>query len=241
VRRGADGAVEFLGRVDAQVKIRGFRVEPGEIDAVLETHPAVRRALTVMRSEENAPSRLVTYWVPADGALPAAQELRQFLTSRLPPYSVPADFVSLSEIPLTANGKVCVGALPAPSAQAADAAIPPRCPLDELLAGLWTDVLGREDLGIGDDFFALGGQSLQAAHLISRLQRIFPAERALLAMFYQHPTIAGFADALLASELGPEYALTLADVPSRVDALEDGEIHALLGSGADTAAPQHVG
>ncbi|HEU0052142.1 MAG TPA: amino acid adenylation domain-containing protein, partial [Longimicrobium sp.] len=157
-----DGAVEPAGRVDGQVKVRGFRVELGEIEAALAKHPSVGEAVAAARGE--GPDRaLVAYAVPREGAEIEAEALRAHLKSILPDYMVPAAFVAIAAVPLTANGKVDRRALPEPGPAAADSrSAAPRTPTEEILAQIWAEVLRVESVGVDDDFFALGGHSLLA-------------------------------------------------------------------------------
>ena len=189
-----DGGIEFLGRMDHQVKIRGFRIEPGEIEAALSTHDAVRDAVVVARDE-----RLVAY-VAADGS-PTTTELRAHLAAKLPGYMVPAQFVALDELPLTPNGKVDRAALPAPEGRPELEAVytAPRTPVEEVLAGIWCDVLGLERVGVHDDFFDLGGHSLVATQVVSRARAALSVELPLKALF-ESPTVAGLAAIAIGSE-----------------------------------------
>ncbi len=195
VRRRPDGAVEFLGRVDRQVKVRGFRIEPGEIEEGLRRHPELVDAVAVVHGSGSEEKRIVAYVVPADpGAPPASDELRTFLEQRLPPYMLPAVFVPLAELPLTANGKLDRRALPDPDAERADWAggyVAPRTPLEEAMAGIWSEVMGLAEVGIHDDFFELGGHSLLGTLVISRVIETFEVELPLQSLF-ANPTIASF-------------------------------------------------
>ena len=186
-RLSADGRIEFLGRMDRQVKIRGFRVEPGEIEAALTRHPEVAEAVVVVR-EEGMDRRLVAYVVPRDGKQP---DLRRFLEPILPAPLIPSAFVFLPELPLTANGKVDRSALPAPEVRVAKGRSP-EGPIEELLAGLWEEVLGIGRVGAEDDFFDLGGHSLLATRLVSRIREAFQVELPLSDLF-QEPTVAAVA------------------------------------------------
>ncbi|MCY1078492.1 non-ribosomal peptide synthase/polyketide synthase [Archangium lansingense] len=207
VRLLADGSVVFLGRVDAQVKVRGFRVEPGEIQAVLLSHPAVREAAVLAR--EDAPGgsrRLVAYVVPgsAQGVEPRA--LHRFLADRLPEYMVPSAFVVLERLPLTPNGKVDRRALPAPSEVqgAVDAShVAPRGPVEELLASLFGELLGVPRVGAHDSFFELGGHSLLATRVVSRILATFGVVLSLRE-FFEAPTVARLAERISAAHLLPE-------------------------------------
>ncbi|HEU4882248.1 MAG TPA: amino acid adenylation domain-containing protein [Longimicrobium sp.] len=192
--------LEYIGRTDFQVKIRGFRVEPGEVEAALGTHPAVREAAVAVRGE-GAERRLVAYVVPVDagGADPAT--LRTHLAANLPEYMVPAAWVVLEAMPLTPSGKVDRRALPAPDATAAAAnRVPPRTPAEELVAGIWERILGVRP-GVHDNFFDLGGHSLRATQVVSRLREAFGADLPLRALF-EAPTVSGLAERAVAARAG---------------------------------------
>jgi amino acid adenylation domain-containing protein len=197
VRALEDGYLEFLGRVDDQVKIRGYRVEPGEIQSVLGTHAAVRQCAVVARSSGDD-HELVAYVVPEGDA--SADELRAFLGESLPAYMVPAKFVSLSALPLTASGKIDRRALPDPAEfELAAEYVAPRTPLEEELARIWADLLGVNRVGVHDDFFALGGHSLLATQAVIRIRNTI-ADIELHSIF-DAPTVATLADAIVAAEL----------------------------------------
>jgi amino acid adenylation domain-containing protein len=191
-----DGAIDFLGRIDQQVKIRGFRVEPGEIEAALSEHPAVRAAAVVVAGEGET-RRLVAFCSPQEPEADAA-ELRRFLLQRLPEHLVPSAFVILPELPLTPNGKVDRRALVRLGVPEEDVREPGRAvPLDpvrELLAGIFSDLLGiaAGKIGAEDDFFERGGHSLLATRLVSRVREVFRIELPLRAVF-ESPTVAGLA------------------------------------------------
>src|SRR6266852_4733381 len=187
-----DGVLEFVGRADHQVKVRGFRIEPGEIEAALVGHAGVSQAVVVARSDRAGVSQLVGYVILAAGAAADAAALRAHVGARLPDYMVPSAIVFLDRLPLTANGKLDPGALPAPEVRASVLRLA-RNPREELLCALFAEVLGLERVGIDDDFFALGGHSLLATRLISR------ARKAGLAItpraVFEHQTVAGLAGA----------------------------------------------
>jgi amino acid adenylation domain-containing protein len=202
-----DGNLEFLGRLDDQVKLRGFRIELGEIGAALGQHPQVRQAVVLLREDRPGDKRLVAYVVPRGEARPTAAEFRRFLGQQLPEYMIPTAFLFLSDLPLTTNGKVDTRALPAPEmdrAEPADAFAEPRTRAEEVMAALWADALGVERVGIHDDFFALGGQSLLATLVISRVRATFGVELSLRVLF-ETPTVAtlveGIESALRSSAL----------------------------------------
>ncbi|MBB4133435.1 non-ribosomal peptide synthetase, partial [Xanthomonas sp. 3075] len=193
----ADGLLEFLGRNDAQVKIRGFRIEPGEIEAALRACAGVHEAVVIAR-DDTGDKRLVAYLVGDTSAVdPAA--LRTQLAARLPDHMLPAAYVQLDALPLTPNGKLDRAGLPAPDAQALDlqAHVAPQGELEQVLATLWSELLGVEQVGRNDDFFALGGHSLLAVKLIERLRRL--GWQMDVRSLFSSPTIAGLGDHLYSS------------------------------------------
>jgi acyl-coenzyme A synthetase/AMP-(fatty) acid ligase/acyl carrier protein len=209
VRWLPEGVLEFLGRLDQQVKVRGYRIEPTEVEAALGEHPAVREAAVVAQEDPIGEKYLVAYVVPRDegGSLPAG-ELRRFLQGRLPGYMVPAAFVVLGALPLTANGKLDRAALPTPAPSAGaglelDAAfVAPRTTAETVLAAIWAESLGVSRVGIHDDFFALGGHSLLATQVVSRIRDKLGAE-VPLRLFFERPTVAGLAGVIDQAVDGP--------------------------------------
>ncbi|MBB4635035.1 non-ribosomal peptide synthetase [Longimicrobium terrae] len=188
MRWRAEGTLEFVGRLDDQVKIRGFRIEPGEVESVLAAHPDVREARVIVREDQPGEKRLVAYVVgDAD-----ADTLRADLRRGLPEYMVPAAFVAVASLPLTPSGKLDVRALPAPEMVQEDRYAAPRTPVEEVLAGIWSALLGVERVGIRDNFFEMGGHSLLATRVISRVRAVLGADLPLRALF-EKPTIAGLA------------------------------------------------
>ncbi|XRQ14395.1 amino acid adenylation domain-containing protein [Actinomadura welshii] len=210
VRRRPDGNLDFLGRTDDQVKIRGYRVEPAEVGAALEEHPAVAHAAVVAdTSGPGGMKRLVGYVVPESppaGADDLTAALRASLKERLPDYMVPAALVPVERLPLTVNGKLDVRALPAPAVTAAAASRPPRTPAEEALCGLFGELLGVDGVGIDDDFFDLGGHSLLATRLIGRARALLGAELAIRDLF-EAPTVAELAGRAAAAGGGARPAL----------------------------------
>ena len=192
----ADGQIEFLGRLDDQVKLRGYRIELGEIEAVLSQHEGVREVVVIARNDAGGERQLVAYVICADsGPTPSASALRAFLKEKLPDYMLPASFVVLEALPLTANGKVDRQALPAPDGARADldrAFVAARTKTEEVLAGIWSRLLGRERVSIHDDFFELGGHSLLGMQLISRVREAMNVELNVRALF-DAPTVCAFA------------------------------------------------
>ncbi len=199
-----DGSVEFLGRVDFQVKIRGFRIEPGEIEAVLRSHPGVGEAVVVARDQ-----RLVAYIVARRGAEDLdGTRLRSFLRERLPDPLVPTAWVFLPALPLTPNGKVDRKALPPPEGTpVARTPTAPRTPTEGVLASLWADVLGLDRVGVLESFFELGGHSLLAIQIVSRVMDSFGVALSL-RQFFEQPTIAGLTEVVdAAQDLGEARAV----------------------------------
>jgi amino acid adenylation domain-containing protein len=185
----AEGKLEFMGRLDDQVKIRGFRIEPGEVESAVSVYPGVRQARVIVREDQPGDKRLVAYVVgsvEADG-------LRAHLRQSLPEYMVPSAFVSLDVLPLTPNGKLDRKALPLPElASAEEAYVAPRTPTEEVLAGIWAEMLGRERVGVEESFFDLGGHSLLATRVISRIREVFGVELPLRAVF-ERPILSELA------------------------------------------------
>jgi amino acid adenylation domain-containing protein len=183
-----DGRLGYLGRADQQVKIRGFRIELGEIESVLRSHPGVHEAVVVVKERENGDKGLLAYVV---GERTTGQDLRSFLREHLPEYMVPAQVMHLESMPLSANGKINRRALPEPESfdQGRENAAPPCTATEEILATLWSAVLGHEMLDREANFFELGGHSLLATQVMSRIRQIFGVELPLRT-FFEEPTLA---------------------------------------------------
>ncbi|HET8843638.1 MAG TPA: amino acid adenylation domain-containing protein [Ktedonobacteraceae bacterium] len=193
-----DGNLEFLGRLDHQIKIRGMRVEPGEIEAILTTHVAVREAVVTLHKENANSPLLVAYVVPREGASLTAKELRHFLEAQVPAYMVPTAFVLLASLPLNHNGKVDRQALPLPDGELESREsvfVGPRTPLEEKLVAIWSQLLWVKQIGVYDNFFALGGHSLLGAQLIALIRNEFQVELTHFEIF-ENPTIAGQAETI---------------------------------------------
>ncbi|MFP2903247.1 phosphopantetheine-binding protein, partial [Corallococcus sp. 4LFB] len=189
----ADGQLEFLGRNDNQVKLRGFRIELGEIEAALARQPGVREVAVLVREDVPGDKRLVAYLVLAPEA-PSVSELRRALQQQLPGYMVPAHLLPLDALPLTPNGKLDRRALPAPDARPSldTGFIAPQSALEVQLASAWQAVLRLDKVGIHDNFFDLGGNSLLATQVVSRL-RDQSAISVPLHVLFQAPTLSGLA------------------------------------------------
>jgi amino acid adenylation domain-containing protein len=192
-RRLENGELEYLGRIDDQVKLRGYRIELGEIEAVLTGHPDVSECAVIVREDIPGDKRLVAYVVTDQ---PTTDHFRTHLKRHLPDYMIPAHFTQLPKLPLTANGKIDRNALPAPDLEASDARpqqLAPRTPTESRIATIWGEALGIPSPGIHDNFFDVGGHSLKAAEIITKLRSALEVDVAMRHLFEQ-PTIAGLAE-----------------------------------------------
>jgi aryl carrier-like protein len=194
VRYLADGELEYLGRLDQQVKVRGHRIELGEIEVVLGQHARVRQSVVIAREDVPGQKQLVAYVVSEGEPEVSSTELRSYLKEQLPEYMVPAFFVALTELPLTPNGKVDRRALPGlehTRAQSEESYVAARTPVEELLAAIWCEVLGLEQVGVHDNFFHLGGDSILSIQVISKARQA--GFQLTPKQLFQHPTIAQLA------------------------------------------------
>ena len=197
----ADGVLDFVGRADTQVKLRGLRIEPGEIEAALTQHPDVAQAAVVVREDQPGQRRLVGYVVASAAASPDSAALRAHVGQRLPDYMMPSALVVLERLPLTASGKLDRRALPAPAAASGEGWRAPRSPHEEVLCGLFAEVLGRDRVGIDESFFALGGDSIMSMQLVSRARRagLLLTPRAV----FEHQSVAALAAVAVAAAAEP--------------------------------------
>ncbi|MFI2411781.1 amino acid adenylation domain-containing protein [Streptomyces sp. NPDC018947] len=214
VRWREDGLLEFVGRTDNQVKLRGFRIELGEIEAVLAGHDAVGQVAVVVREDRPGVRHLVGYAVPAADATLDTEELRTWAAERLPEYMVPRPIVALDALPLTTNGKLDARALPAPE-HTEEETRGPRTPHEELLCGLFAEVLGLETVSVHDNFFERGGHSLLATRLVSRVRSVLGVELPIRRVF-EDPTPAALAGRLTDTPAATRPALRPAHRPERV-------------------------
>ena len=190
-----DGTLDVVGRLDDQLKIRGVRIEPGEVTAVLQEHPAVKACIVRGHEDARGENALVAYVVIAPDCHVTIGELRSYVGERLPAALVPSRWIFLNDLPRLPNGKVDRSALPVPAEGRQDLALPhvaPRTPIESRLAGIWQEVLGIEAVGIHDNFFDVGGHSLKAMQLTSRVDRAFGVSLPLRRIF-EAPTIAELA------------------------------------------------
>jgi amino acid adenylation domain-containing protein len=189
-----DGNIEYLGRIDNQVKVRGFRIELGEIEAVLLSHPQVREAVVLVNESDHTENRALVAYIVLNDPTCATQSLREFVKRQLPDYMIPAYWLILDNLPLTSNGKIDRRALPLPNPELNRSVdyVPPDNPTQEAIAAIFGQVLKLEKVGIYDNFFEIGGNSLQATQVISRLRESFALELPLRRLFEQ-PTVADLA------------------------------------------------
>ncbi|WP_405901944.1 amino acid adenylation domain-containing protein [Streptomyces sp. NBC_00656] len=195
VRRGTDGTLHYLARADQQIKLRGHRIEPAEIETVLRADPSVGTACVLVREDLPGDRTLTAYVVPAPGHTPEPGPLAAHLALHLPAYMVPAVIQPVDALPLTPNGKLDRAALPAPATLSGTTGRKARSALEEILAGLFADVLGVPRVGVDDSFFALGGHSLLATRLVGRVRTALDTETEIRTLF-ENPTVAALAAAL---------------------------------------------
>jgi surfactin family lipopeptide synthetase A len=213
---GHDGKIEYLGRIDAQVKIRGFRVELGEIEAAIALQPGVKQTVVIAREDNPGDKRLVAYVVLHPGQIIASREIRQFIGQKLPEYMIPRAFVVLETFPLTPNGKIDLNALPAAEFTrdlVVETFVPPRNSVELQLTKIWQEVLGIEGVGIRDDFFELGGESLQAVRLFTEIEQQFQ-QKLFLSTIFQASTIEQLARVLEEKESLPDSSYLVPIQPS---------------------------
>jgi amino acid adenylation domain-containing protein len=237
-RYWADGTIEYLGRSDHQVKLRGFRIELGEIEHRLHQHPQVQAVAVILREVTPGDQRLVAYVVGKEQESQAepnseglsVSELRSYLAQSLPEYMVPSAFVVLEQLPVTSNGKLDRRALPDPGGARPDLTPPfvaPRTATEEVLAGIWAEVLGLEKIGIHDNFFELGGHSLLATQVVSRTSSVFQVQLPLRQIFEQ-PNVAGLAALILQHADNQTRIEKTAQLWLRLAALSEDEVETRL-------------
>jgi amino acid adenylation domain-containing protein len=227
-RKRADGTLEYLGRNDRQVKIRGFRVELSEIEARLVEHPEVAQVAVIAQPGSAGDAQLGCYIVRVGGRTPSTDELRNFLKQRLPEYMMPAAFMQIDKMPLTANGKLDREALP-PIEQDRyrDAEAEPQTPTEKELAAIWCELLGRERVGADKSFFEMGGHSLLATQLSSRVRDVFQVELKLRD-YFTYPTIKEMAERIDDAILALSDSLQLETVFNDLQGMSDAEATARL-------------
>jgi acyl carrier protein len=219
------GCLVYKGRKDSRVKVRGYGVEIAEIEMALLNHPDIREAIVVARQNELGESRLVAYFTSIDHRELNASDLRTFLKEKLPDYMIPSDFVILDRIPLGPGGKVDRKALAAPDnsrPQLASTYISPKTPIEVQLAKIWSDLLDIDRVGINDNFFDLGGHSLTASRVISRVIQTFRLNLPLKLLF-DSPTVAEMASVIAANQAKLATRDELKRMLSNVEAMSDEE------------------
>jgi acyl carrier protein len=196
VRWTRDEQIDFLGRIDGQVKLRGLRIELGEVESALLTHPSVRMATVLLRPDRRGEKQLVGYFTSVGLPAPSEGELRRHLGEQLPEYMVPTAWVALDELPLTAARKIDRAALPAPDHDAGDKVrhyIPPATPVEARVAEIFAEVLSLARVGADENFFELGGNSLQAMRVVSRINKAFRV-KVTIRMLYGTTTVRAIAE-----------------------------------------------
>ncbi|HJP95209.1 MAG TPA: amino acid adenylation domain-containing protein [Pyrinomonadaceae bacterium] len=230
VRYLANGQLEFVGRRDQQVKVRGFRIELGEIETALREHERVREAVVAAYAETNGDTRLTAYVVPATEQPPTGSELRAFLKEKLPEYMMPHLYRFLDQLPLTAQGKVDRLALRRPEGTERELDVPfvaARNAVEEVLSGIFAEVLNVERVGVNDNFFELGGHSLLATQLVSRVRKAFQPDLPLRKVF-EAPTVASLAAFLIAGEPSPGEFERRAETLRSIESLSTDDLEELL-------------
>ncbi len=190
-RYRSDGVIEFIGRRDEQVKIHGYRIELGEVEAILQLNPGVRAAVAVVREGRGGEPRLVAYVVPAGEGTVTGRALREYLQAHLPAAMVPSEFILLDTLPLSPNGKVDRQALPLPALVSQQSYQSPSAPIERTLAEIWAQVLGLDRVGIHDNFFEIGGDSIQSMRIVAKARQAGLSLQP--ALLFQYPTIADLA------------------------------------------------
>lgn len=226
----SDGKIEFLGRADQQVKLRGHRIELGEIEAALDTHPAVLQSAVVLQENARGEKRLIAYIVFEPGSSLTVSLMREFLKDRLPDYLIPSVLMPLDAMPLTPNGKIHRKGLPAVeqiNREPERIPEPPRNRVEEALSWMWAEVLDVEEVGIHDDFFEMGGHSILASQLVSRMRETFHIELSMRT-FFDAPTIARLAGIIIRDEQQAMKVERIAELLMDVINYSDDEVEAKL-------------
>jgi amino acid adenylation domain-containing protein len=225
-----EGSILFLGRADDQIKIRGFRIELKEIEAELNEHPLVRDSIVIAREDASGEKRLVAFVVADAEMAPSINELRAYLKERLPEYMIASTFVVLDALPLTPHGKVDRQALQAaelPKSEGDEFHVAPRTALEELIAGIWSALIGVKHIGAYDNFFELGGHSLSAAQLIFRLNEVFQIELPVSHLF-KSPTIAGLVVSIIEKQAEKVESEKVSQILTEIEQLSEEESQWIL-------------
>ncbi len=227
----SDGNIDFLGRIDHQVKIRGVRIELGEIEAVLSQYPGVRETVVLVREDLPGNQRLVAYVaITHQEVAPTISNLQSFLQQKLPAHMVPANFVLLDVLPLTANGKINRQALPAPDSiwsELEETFVAPRTPVEEAIAEIWAQILGVKQVGIHDNFFNSGGHSLMVTQVVYRLSDAFCVELPLRSLF-ESPTVASLAVVIVQRQLEQTNSEAITQLLAEMKDISEDEVDSML-------------
>ncbi len=231
-----DGKIVFMGRVDKQLKVNGYRIEPGEVEAALLQHESVKEALVIAREDSAGNHRLVAYLIPAPGTdVPGIQDMRNFLQQKLPTYLVPTAFVGLDRFPVTPTGKVDTNALPAPGIRPEVGAeyVAPRTEVERLLAGVWAEVLHVDRVGVHDNFFDLGGASVQSIQVVNKANELGFQINA--GMMFEFQTVEQLAEAARTT-YHPEAKKAAPEMPAPAPPVDADTAHLRPSFGGDHAA-----
>lgn len=226
----ADGSIKYLGRIDRQVKVRGYRIELGEIETVLGKHPAVQQTVVLAREDTLGDKRLVAYVVPKRNQVPTFNQLRSFLTEKVPHYMVPSTFMFLDFFPLMSSGKVDCRELPAPGRDRPDIEetfVTPRTSVEKVLASIWAKVLNVEQVGVYDNFFVIGGNSLLGTQLISSVRKIFQVKLPLTSLF-ETPTLVEMSQSIISHQEKPGTAEKIAMIMQKIKNMSVDEMREML-------------
>jgi acyl carrier protein len=231
------GVLEFVGRTDQQIKLRGFRIEPAEVEAVLKTRAGIKNAVVVKRLSKWGEEQIVAYLVLEDGTSLSNGELRSHLSNKLPIYMIPAHFVRLDSFPLTGSGKIDRRRLPDPAAdefvQSRELSyVAPRTPMERFLAACWCNLLHVEKVSIQDNFFDLGGHSLSATQLVSRIRDEFNIELPLHSVF-ERPAIELLALEIVQRQALREDKAQMETMLSELESLSEEDLEELLSETTD--------
>jgi len=226
-----NGAIEFLGRVDNQVKLRGQRIELGEIEAALDQHDVILQTAVILHKDFRGEQRLVAFVTTESGADFTTREMREFLKGRLPDYMIPSLLIRLDSMPLTSSGKISRKGLPAIEQglfESERGFAAPRNPVEQVMAGLFAEILGLDQVGVHDDFFEIGGHSILAARLVSQIKDIFQFELSLRT-FFEERTAARLAAVLVADAAMGTTVQRIAELLINISNFTDNEVETMLG------------
>ena len=239
-RLRSDGCLEYLGRKDFRLKIRGYSIQAEEVELALLQLPGVTQAAVAAHKDSFDDDRLVAYLVAGAQEMPRIGQIRESLKEKLPEYMVPSKFVTLKSLPLNPNGKVNRQELLAPHSERPNLGtifVEPSTPVEAVIAKIWTEELGVNNIGVDDVFFDLGGDSLVAGRVIARLSRIFPWNLTL-PEFYEAPTVAKTGALLVRKALSPDVANKAARLSLKVDSLSSAEVETMLAEERNLRAPE---